>query len=59
MFVITVYAIALHLAICPFFGFGAWLANEFNITTDRLLDYSLIGMMLPAIILAVVGTLIG
>ena len=58
MFVISIFATLLHLAINPFLGFGAWLANEFNITTSRLVDYTLTGMIAPHCLLAIVGLFI-
>jgi len=48
-----------HILICPLFGFGAWLAGVFNVTTSKLMEYTLAGMILPYVILAVVGISLG
>jgi hypothetical protein len=59
MMVISIFAMVLHLAIVPLFGFGYWLAKEMNVTYDRLMDYVLAGMIAPYIVLAVVGIIFG
>jgi len=55
MMTISVFALGLHILICPAFPFGKWFANEMDTTLDTVMYYTLTGMIAPYVFLGCIG----